>query len=223
MATVFSRTFIMYILLLLSMRLMGKRQVGELEISELSITFMLSELAVLPISDKHIPLLQTVIPILVLLSLEVILSFFISKSATFKKLLIGKPSIIIERGKLNQKALERLRMSLSELMSEMRLKGVSSVSEVEYAIIEDNGQLSVFKKAEFSPYTAGDAAIDHAEPGIGHCIIIQGKLFKDNLTVSGKDEAWVHKQLKKRGLDMENVYLMSVNDADDIYIILKGN
>ncbi len=221
MFTVILRTIVMYFTLLLTIRLMGKRQAGQLEISELAVTFMLSELAVVPISDENVPFLRAIVPILILLSFEIILSFIISRSSSLKKFLIGRPSVIIRRGKLDQKELTSLRMSLSELMGEMRLKGISSISEVEYAIIEDNGQLSVFKKEAFSPATNESLKGCFTEKGIAHCVIVEGKIFKENLALSGKDESWIRRELKKRKLSEDDVFLMTVDDSGDIYIILK--
>lgn len=223
MATIFLRTLIMYSILLFTMRFMGKRQAGQLEISELAIAFMLSELAVLPISDIELPLTRALIPIAVLLSFEILLSFIISRNSTLKKILIGKPSVIIKKGKLDQKELASLRMSFSELMGEMRLKGISSIDEVEYAIVEDNGQLSVFKKEKFSPATNEALLTKYTEKGIAHCIIIEGKVFKDNLKLSGKSEKWVEKELSRRHLNEKDIFLMTVDDNDEVFIILKKN
>ena len=221
MATVFLRTFIMFALLFGAIRLMGKRQVGELEISELVITFMLSELAVMPISDKNIPLLYSVIPILILLSVEVILSFIISKSSTVKKLLLGRPSVIINKGKLDQKELQRLRMSATELMSELRLKGISSVSDVDYAIVEDNGQLSVFTKKNVSPLTPEDAGIIIRDTGMSHCVVIEGKIYEENLKLTGKSEKWVKATAEDHGASVDDIFLMTIDDCDNVYIIRK--
>lgn len=221
MVTVFLRTFIMYALLLGAIRLMGKRQVGELEISELAITFMLSELAVVPISDKNIPLLYSVVPILILLSVEIILSFAISKSPQFKKLILGRPSVIIKRGKIDQGELKKLRMSVSELMSELRLKGISSVSDVEYAIVEDNGKLSVFTKKSASPLTAEDAEVEVDETGIAHSVVIEGKIYSENMELAGKTEKWIREKIRENGTDTERIFLMTVDDNDNIYIIKK--
>lgn len=221
MATVFFRTIIMYVLVIAAIRLMGKRQVGELEVSELVITFMLSELAVLPISDKKIPILQTLIPIITLLSAEVILSFATSKSALCKKIFLGRPSVIIKKGVLNQKELSRLRMSTSELLSELRLKGASSISEVEYAIIEDNGQLSVIKKENYSPVTPDFEGKNAEEKGISHGVIIEGKIYRENLNMSGKSENWLRAQLSKRKVQIKDIYLMTVDDNGNVFIITK--
>ena len=221
MGIILLRTIIMYLLLIIAIRIMGKRQVGELEISELVITFMLSELAVVPIAEKNVPLTDAILPILALLLLEVIMSYFISKSSAFKKLIIGRPYVIINRGVVDQRGLQKLRMSPSELMSELRLKGISSLDEVEYAIVEDNGQMSVFKKERFSPATRDDIDIKCEEDGIAHTVMIDGKVFYDNLQICRKSEEWIYKTLKKKNIIPETVYLMTVDDRDNVVIILK--
>ena len=223
MATLVIRTLIIYALMLIAIRIMGKRQIGELEISELVITFLLSELAVLPISNKNAPLSHAVIPILLLLSLEVIFSFALSKSALLRKIMIGKPSIIINKGKVDSKELSKLRISMAELMSELRLKGAASLSEVEYAIIEDNGQLSVFKTAGTSPLTPDDAGIAARSRGIAHCVISSGKISQEGLIAAGRDKTWLEFELQKRNTAVSDVCLMSVDDCGDIFLLLKGS
>jgi len=222
MATVFARTIIIYILLLGAMRLMGKRQVGELEVSELVTTFMLSELAVLPIANKNAPLSHSILPVLLLLSVELIFSYITSKSNLLRKIMLGKPNIIIRKGVLDEKELSKLRMSVDELMSELRLKGVSSPEEVDYAIVEDNGQLSVIKRAAASPLTPPDLGLSSCERGIAHCVVADGKISGDGLSDIGKTKSWLNGELEKRNTAIEDIRLMTVDDGGTIFIIMKG-
>lgn len=215
MATVFLRTVIIYAFLLVVLRLMGKRQVGELEVSELITTLMLSEIAVVPITDWKIPILYAVVPAILLVSIEVILSFITFKSSRARKILLGSPCVIISKGVLQRKALEKMRMSTSELMSEMRLKGISSLSDVECAIIEDNGQISVFQKNQ--PPTASFNNSD----GVSVCIVRDGKFLRDNLARCEKNEEWFLRYLHDRGIEFEHVCLMTVDGNGQISIILK--
>ncbi|MBR6917808.1 MAG: DUF421 domain-containing protein [Clostridia bacterium] len=201
---------------------MGKRQVGELEVSELVITFLLSELAVLPISNKNAPLSHAIIPGLLLLAAEVIFSFVLSKSERFRKFAIGRPSIIINKGELDRKELSKLRIGISELMSELRLKGAASLSEVEYAIVEENGQLSVFKRAASSGLTPSDVGIEAKEHGIAHCVIASGKVSDEGLRAAGRDRAWLAQKLAPTGASEDAVFLMTVDDAGDTIIIMKN-
>ena len=207
MPTVLIRTFIIYVLLLVSMKLMGKRQVGELELSELITTFMLSELAVIPISDKNIPLAYAVFPILLLLSLEVIFSFCITKINILKKLFYGKPSFLIAKGTVDQRELERLRISLDELLSELRQKDIADISDVDYAILEDNGKLSVIRKGC---------------TGYAHPIIIDGELIDDEMKKCRIDRAVVEKWLSPDGLSPCDVFLLTVDDRGKISLIAKS-
>ena len=221
MATVFIRTIIIYILFMLIIRLMGKRQVGELQLSELVTTFMLSELAVNPIQDISIPLSYAVIPLLFLLSAEVVLSFLMTKSPTVKKIFYGSPSFIIKNGRLNQKELGRLRIGASELISELRLIGFADISKVEYAVLEQNGKLSAFAKAGEQMPTCKELKIDAKEEGIAHPIIIDGKINKSNLEAAQKDFLWVKKYLKKHHINMKDVFLMTCNSQGQVNIIMR--
>lgn len=221
MVSVFTRTIIIYVVLIFAMRLMGKRQIGELQVSELIITLMLSELAVGPIANKSLPILHAVIPIFLLLAIEVIISFGLTKSNLLKKLLYGSPIILIKDGKANFKALADNRIEIDELMSELRQKGAADIQSVKYAILEDNGKLSVFLKAEKSPPTAIDMGISSVDGGIAHEIIIDGKIMEENLTLLQKDKTWLFKELARHGVKMEDVFLLTLNDADETYLIRK--
>jgi uncharacterized membrane protein YcaP (DUF421 family) len=206
MATVFIRTIIIYLGLIVAIRLLGKRQVGELELSELVITFMLSELATVPILDSSVPISHTLIPVVVLITSEIISSFLVTKSPFIKKLLNGNPSYIIKRGKINQKELSRLRMGLPELLSELRLKDVGDVGDVDYAILEENGKLSVFEKDKSR---------------LAHALVIDGKVIRSNLDLASKDEKWLLAYLKKHKLELKDVFLLTFCDNNNINIIMK--
>lgn len=206
MATIFVRTIIIYLIFIVSIRLLGKRQVGELEVSELVITFMLSELATVPIQNPSIPLSYVIIPIVILIAGEIISSFLITKSRLLKKLVLGNPSYIIKKGKLNQHELSRLRMGISELLYELRLKDVGDISNVEYAILEENGKLSVFEKDK--------------EP-LSLALITDGAINKSNLDIINKEEKWLISYLKKHKIELENVFLLTSNDEGTINIIMK--
>lgn len=206
MATVLIRTLIIYLVFIITIRLMGKRQVGELEISELVITFMISELATMPIQNPTIPLSYAVIPIIVLVVGEIVFSFLITKSKLLKKLIVGNPSYIIKKGKLNQGELSRLRMGLSELLYELRLKDIDDISNVDYAILEENGKLSVFEKDKSK---------------LSHAIIIDGDIVKSNLELICKDEKWVLSYLKRHKIDLKNVFLLCASEDLSINIIMK--
>lgn len=212
MITVFIRTFIIYITLLLSMRFLGKRQVGELELSELITTFMLSELAVTPLSDPDIPIAYALVPILILLSIEVVLSFIVSRYAPMRKIFFGAPSILIYKGKVNLKEIKKLRIGITELLSELRQKDISDIRDVRCAILEENGKLSVFPRVKSTPVTKEDAGIDAAEKGLGLPVLVAGHIMKNTMRDADVDEAWIDKKLTENGLTREEVLLMTVDE-----------
>lgn len=222
MYTLFFRTIITYILLVSAMRFMGKRQLGELELSELVITMLLSELASIPIADNTIPLTFSLIPIVILISVEVIISYLSIKNRKVKKFIGGSPSIIINKGRLCKNEMAKDRLSLDELMSQLRLKDISDISDVEYAILEENGQISVIPKIHAKTVTLSDLNINKDEKGITHTIIADGQISDFNLQIIGHNRKWLYNQLKKRKTRLNDVFLFSVDDAGNINLIKNG-
>ena len=223
MVTVIIRATIIYLLLLIALRLTGKRQVGELQLSELVTTFMISELATTPIQNLSIPLIYSIIPIILLLCTEIILSFLATKSNGLKKMFFGNPSIVIRNGVIDQKELSRLRIGINELLGELRLKDVSDISDVNYAILEQNGKLSVFLKKERQTVTLEDSRIQKQDEGICHAVIIDGKINESNLQFSGKSQDWLCGLLRTHNINMKEIFLLTVNDTDQTTIVLKNN
>ena len=223
MYTLLLRTIITYILLVGAMKVMGKRQLGELELSEFTITMLLSELASTPISDSSIPITFSIVPIIVLISLEMIVSFISIKSRKIKKLFGGSPSFIIKKGKLCKNEMEKVRISIDELLSQLRIKNIFDLSEVEYAILEENGQLSVVPKAYARSVTLDDLNIQSKEKGIAHTIIADGQISDFNLSLSGHNKKWLMKQLKLRNCKLKDVFLFTIDDSENIYIIKNGD
>lgn len=221
MATVLLRATIIYILLIAAIRLTGKRQIGDLQVSELIITFMISELATVPIQDISIPIAYSIFPIILLLCYEVIISFLITKSKVLKKLFAGNPSILIKKGKLNQKELAKSRLGINEFLGELRIKNVSDISQVDYAILEQDGQLSVFLKSDYQPATLEDLKISKVNEGIGHAIIVDGDINESNLKYAQKSIAWLNKYLISHKLNIKDIFLFTINDKNDINIIMK--
>lgn len=203
------------------MKLMGKRQLGQLQLSELVTTLLLSEIAADPITNPDVPLLHAVIPILLLFFLEIIISFTTTKVPKFKKLFDGVPCIVVVKGKLDQKQLRKNRISLDELLSEMRKKDIYDISDVEYAILEQNGQLSITPKAQNLTVTRADIGIKEKECGISHPLVIDGHIYDYNLTLLGKDRSWLFRTLKQMGTQYKKVFLFSMDDAGNTNLILK--
>lgn len=221
MVAIFFRTVVIYLLLIAAMRLMGKRQIGELEISELITTILLSEIASLPITSHEIPVMYAVIPIITLLSLEVIMSALLIKFPSVKNIISPRPNIIINKGKLDQKELKRIRMSTDELICELRRSGIADISEVYYAIIEENGKLSVLPKVSAKPPTLSQLGRTADETGLAHIIISDGKVNKNGLSTVGMSEDDLGSYLRISGEKKENIFLLLRDDAGKYTLIKK--
>lgn len=219
MITILIRTLIIYLTLLVTMRFMGKRQLGELEVSELVTTLLLSEVASLPITNQDIPLSYALIPILTLMALEVILSGVLLKSRWLKKLLSVRPSILIRKGKPDPKAMEQSRISAEELFSRLRQKDVTDPADVEYAIAEPNGQISVILKATARQATTKELGITPTERGMMHLIINDGQVNEQNLTLSGHDRRWLEELLKAHKLTERDIFLLLCDDGGKVRIL----
>lgn len=221
MLTVLIRTFIIYISLFGVMRIMGKRQLGELEISDLVTTFLISEIASLPITDTEIPLSHAIIPIIALLSLEVSISTLLSKFPKLKFIFSARPATIIKSGSICQKELEDSRLSFDELFSQLRQQGYDDISQIEYAILEQNGNISVIPKARYKALTPDTIGINVKESGIFHIIIERGKINSYGLKKIGYTKKELNKILAGLGYSADSIYLMMINDAREIRIIPK--
>ena len=221
MVTIFIRTIIIYLVLMCAMRLTGKRQIGELELSDLVITFLISEIASLPLTDNLIPLSHALIPIVTLVTLEVLTSFLVVHFPAFKALVSARPSVLINKGKADRRAMLAARISVDELISEMRQKGITDISEVEYAILEQNGKLSVIPKAPYKPPTAAELNINTAESGISHIVVCEGRINKNALKTLSLSKEEVLKEIKMQGATLKNVYVMLMDDTKKVQIIKK--
>ncbi len=222
MSNIFIRTIILYILLFALLRFSGKREVGQLELTELVVTFMISELASIPITNNNIPLLYGMIPAITLICLEIFVSFASIKSKSLSRLLSGTPSVLVDKGKLNQREMFISRLTVSELMSALRVMGVSSLSDVQYAILEPSGNLSVITKVCKTSPSAEDMDIEVKENGIQHTLISDGIVSKKQLKDCSKDERWLESYLKEHGINSpKEVFFMGLDDAGDITLILK--
>ena len=213
------RTIILYILIIAGIRLMGKRQVGELEPSELVLSLIIADLAAVPMQDFGIPLLTGVIPILALLAMTMILSVLTMKSIRFRALLCGRPSVVIRRGEIDQREMRRNRLTVDELLEELRSQGYTDPQKVEYAILETSGQLSVLPRAAEKPPTMKQLGLEAQESGLPLMLISDGRLLERNLRARGYDGRWLDKQLEQRGVKRrEEVFLMTVDEQGQIYL-----
>lgn len=211
MISLFFRTFLLFAFLTLMLRLMGKRQVGEMEVSELVTTLLLSEIAALPMEDTDFPVLYAIVPILVIFSFEVIITFLKTKWNPLKKLFESKPVFLIKRGVLDQKELGKNRISLGELLSELRIQGIATYGDAYYAILEQNGKLSVVKRAK----------PDETEKGISHTLVSDGKLSKEAMKDLGLTEENVLALCRAEGVTPEEIFLLLRDDAGTVTCIKK--
>jgi len=221
MTTIFIRTIIIYVVLLSAMRLMGKRQLGELEISDLVTTLLVSEIASLPITDTNIPVSHAIIPIIILLTFEVVSSTLLVKFPSVKKFISTRPTTLIKDGKLSSKQMAKVRITADELISELRQNGISSISEVEYAILEQNGKISVIQKPQYRTPSAQDMNIAIHDSGLYHIIIENGKINKHGFEEMQLTRDELDKILKKECVSLRQVYLMMMSDKKDIELIRK--
>lgn len=215
------RTILIYLLLLCSIRAMGKRQIGELQASEFITTILLSEIASTPIIDHTAPLRNSLIPVLILVLLEILISLVLLKSNIMKRLLYGAPSVLIRKGKIDEAEMRRNRMEIDELVSELRQAGYSDPADVYYAILEENGKLSVFPAAQKAPATPEDLGLDVGEKGLAHVCVIDGTAVKKNLALAGWDTERLEEEIGRRGLKLSEVFVMTVNDAGDVTVVKK--
>lgn len=221
MMVIFFRTVIIYLILILVLRLMGKRQIGELQPSELVTTLLLSQIASQPILAQNVPIAYGIIPVFIVVCLEVIFSFIMTRVPFLKRLFVGKPSILIDKGKVDTKELLRVRVTVEELMSELRSHGVGNPGDVYYAVMEENGSISVLMKAKSDTVRRNDLELDVKDAGISRLIISDGVVNVENLKKLGKNEMWLKKQLTQNNLDIKDVFMMTCDDNSQIYTVKK--
>ena len=215
------RTVILYLILIASVRLMGKRQVGQMEPSEFVVTMLVANLASIPMQDEGIPLFSGLIPILTVLGAELVLSVASMGSLRLRRLLCGKPVILIENGKIIQENLRRTRITLDELTGHLRLKDVLDLTSVQFAILETNGDLSIFLYPAHRPATAKEAGVQVGKQALPVTLIDDGRLLKKNLPIANKDEKWVHKVLRAHHSTLEETFLLTVDAMDTILWLPK--
>ena len=223
MMTAFARTVILYFLIMIGLRLMGKRQIGELEPSELVLTMMISDLATVPMQDFGIPLLAGVIPILTLLSLSMLMSQWSLRSLRFRALVCGTPTVLIRNGQLQQEAMRKNRYTLDELLEELRGQGISDIGDVKYAILENSGQLSVLPWTWQQPPTAAQMGLEVEDDVTLPVILINdGRVLRQHLADCGKDEVWLKKVLKKEQISSpKEVFLLTLDENGQTTCIKK--
>lgn len=213
------RTLIIYALIIISIRIMGKRQIGEMQPSELVVAIMISDLASVPMQSIDLPLVSGIIPVFTLIVAEIIMSFLSLKSRLIRKIISGEPNVIISNGHVNEKELEKLRFNLNDLLEQMRISGNFDIADIEMAILETNGQLSIVPKTEARGVTIRDLKIKDASKDFIPCMLISdGTLVEAELKRSGKGKKWLMTELDKRNLNIKDVFIASLSADGELFI-----
>jgi len=217
MLITFFRAIILYILVLVVMRLMGKREIGQLQPFELAISIMIADLASIPMTDTGVPITNGVIPILGLLVMHLLISLINMKSMWARGVICGRPSILIYRGKIEEQALKKERFTINELEERLRGENVFNLGDVEYAILETSGQVSVIQKPEKRNTTPEDFNIKPEYEGIPYDLIVDGKIMQKNLQAIGKDKEWLKKQVQKFKMQPHEVLVATMDGKGNFF------
>lgn len=221
MAISIIRTLILYAVIIVAIRLMGKRQIGEMQTSELVVTLLISDIASLPMQNTDQSLLSGFVPILILIICEIVLSVLMMKRARFRRLVCGLPQIIIKNGEIDQAQMKKLRMSTEDLCEQLRQAGCFKLSQVEYAIIETNGKLSILKKPEEESPSCSQLNIKPEKGNIETVVISDGELSKNSIEICGTSEQKIKKILNSEKTKLEDVFIMTFNNSGQYKIIKR--
>lgn len=217
MLITFFRAILLYILVLIVMRLMGKREIGQLQPFELAISIMIADLASIPMTDTGVPISNGIIPILGLLVMHLIISIINMKSIGAREVICGKPRILIYRGKINEQALKKERFTINELEERLRGNNIFNLGDVEYAILETSGQVTVIQKPEKRNTIPEDFNISPEYEGIPYDLVVDGKIMDKNLQLIGKNVEWLRKQVEKFKMKPEEALVVTIDGKGQIF------
>lgn len=217
MLITFFRAIVLYILVLVVMRLMGKREIGQLQPFELAISIMIADLASIPMTEIGIPIYYGIVPILGLLMMHMFISFLNIKSLKAREIICGRPSILIYRGRINEKELKKQRFTINELEEALRGNNVFNLGDVEYAILETSGQVTVIQKPEKRNVTPEDLNLTPGYEGIPYDLVVDGKVMNENLRELGKNYKWLEKQTEKFNIRPEEALIVTLDAKGQIY------
>lgn len=223
MTIAFVRTILLYILVIIAMRIMGKRQISEMQTSELVIMLLISDIAAIPMQDTGQSLVSGVIPMFTLVAVEVVLSVWMLKNSRLRKLICGSPVVIINDGKIDQAMMKKLRMSTEDLFEQLRQVDIFNINDVAYAIVETNGKVSIIKKAENQELTASMMNIPHEKVSLDMVVISDGEISNSSLKFCNLDKQWIENTLKKENKKLKNIFIMTANSNKKYTIIEKEN
>ncbi len=217
------RTLILYIFIIVAVRIMGKRQISELQTSEFVVTLLVSNIASLPMQDTDQSMLSGMVPILILIVCEVFLSALMLKKAKFRRLICGKPIVVINDGKVDQKKMRMMRMSTEDLYEQLRQQDVFRIEDVAYAVVETNGRLSVLKKPQYEPVTAQQMGIKTTDKGIETVVVSDGEISDSSLNLCGLDRIWLMDILENERTLLKDIFIMTADKRRQYQIIRKEN
>ena len=217
----FLRAIIIYIFVLLVMRLMGKREIGQLQPFELAISIMIADLASIPMSDIGTPITNGIIPILGLLVMHLLISVLNMKSLKFREIICGKPSLLIYKGRIDEKVLKKERFTINELEERLRSNNIFNIGDVEYAILETSGQITVIPKPEKRNVVISDFNIEPEYEGISYDLVIDGVIMKENLRKLGKEEKWLEKEVAKFTIKPKDALVETIDGKGNFYCQAK--
>lgn len=223
MLLLFVRTILLYSVVLIVMRGMGKREISQLQPFELVISIMIADLATLPMADPGISILHGIIPILVLLMMHILISIMNLKSLKFREIVCGKPKILVNRGKIDEKAMLKENLTINELQERLRINNIFNLEDVEYAILETSGQITVIPKPEKRNPTLEELNINAEYVGIPYDLVIDGKVMTENLKKLGKDYNWLKKQVEKFKIEPEEALVVVLSGNGSIFCQRKEN
>lgn len=223
MLITFFRAIVLYIIVLVVMRLMGKREIGQLQPFELAISIMIADLASIPMTEIGIPITNGIIPILGLLIMHLIISIINMKSIKAREIICGKPRILIYRGKIDEKALIKERFTINELEERLRGNNIMNLGDIEYAILETSGQVTVIPKPEKRNVIAEDLNITPEYEGIPYDLVVDGKVMNKNLKKIGKDYNWLKKEVRKFNMNPEESLIVTYDGKGQIFCQKKEN
>ena len=217
MLVTFFRAIVLYIIVLIVMRLMGKREIGQLQPFELAISIMIADLAATPMAESGVPITNGIMPILGLLVMHLVISVLNIKSTKAREIICGKPTLLIYRGKIDQKVLKKERFTINELEERLRDYNIFNIGDVEYAILETSGQVTVIPKPNKRPATPEDFNIEPKYEGIPYDLVVDGKVMYKNLEKLGKNYKWLQKQTEKFGIKPEDALVVTIDGDNQFF------
>ena len=217
MFLIFVRTIILYLIILIVVRCMGKKEIGQMQPFEFVISLMIADIASMPLTDTGVPILHGIIPILGLLFAYMIFTICNIASITLREIICGRPAILINKGKIDENVLIKEKITINELQERLRVKDIFCIEDVEFAILETNGELSVIEKPEKKNLTPEDMGIEPMYSGLTYDLVIDGKVMIENLQKINKTYSWLKKEINKFGYEPEEALIVTLNEAGSIY------